>query len=250
MNDSFHLSADFPYWYHYYAYANNISLTLSLKTLLYHTFLLTSLIYFSSLYSLLTLMLHFIFKFLTYTLYLRLIIFPLIFDTLLFYPFVVHTTATSPPLPHLVLFFLHRFTPSLFVPWLPHLPLHHPSLSSLSSFSPPFSHSPLTLSDFLRSPPHPRRIPFAPSLIYCITVHEVANLHRVILYKYVSQINIHATTICIRASRQLQDDDVLVIVTTARFSFLRIQHMRSYDRTNGVDKSVFDNEVRIRRCAC
>lgn len=33
------------------------------------------------------------------------------------------------------------------------------------------------------------RVPFAPSLIYCITVHEVANLRRVILYKYVSQIN-------------------------------------------------------------
>lgn len=65
--------------------------------------------------------------------------------------------------------------------------------------APPFSHSPLTPSDFLRHPPRPRRVPFAPSLIYCITVHEVANLRRVILYKYVSQINFRATTICMSA---------------------------------------------------
>lgn len=84
---------------------------------------------------------------------------------------------------------------------------------------PTLSHSPLTPSDFLRPPSRPRRVPFAPSLIYCITVHEVANLRRVILYKYVSQINIRATKICIRASRRLQG--VVVVVVADGLSFLR-----------------------------
>lgn len=91
--------------------------------------------------------------------------------------------------------------------------LRCPSLSSLVSPPlPTLSHSPLTPSDFLHPPSRPRRVPFAPSLIYCITVHEVANLRRVILYKYVSQINIRATTICIRASRRLQGVVVVTIV--------------------------------------
>lgn len=87
------------------------------------------------------------------------------------------------------------YLPSFVVPHCPRSPSLPPSLP----------HPSLVLaapSDFLHPPSRPRRVPFAPSLIYCITVHEVANLRRVILYKYVSQINIRATTICIRTSRR------------------------------------------------
>jgi len=89
-------------------------------------------------------------------------------------------------------FSLHSLTvfslPSFVVPHCPRSP-PCPSLLALAAHSerfPPLSPSPS---------PCPFRSP--PSLIYCITVHEVANLRRVILYKYVSQINIRAT-ICTR----------------------------------------------------
>lgn len=56
------------------------------------------------------------------------------------------------------------------------------------------------------------RVPFAPSLIYCITVHEVANLRRVILYKYVSQINNRPgdMSLCAVPAPRLGTGDVVV----------------------------------------
>jgi len=121
-----------------------------------------------------------------------------------------NTRRLHPPHPRATPFFPRHFTPSslrsLTVLRLPSLVVPHCPRSPPLSL--PFLRSPLTPSDFLRGPPpppvaplfppRPRRVPFAPSLIYCITVHEVANLRRVILYKYVSQINIRATTICMR----------------------------------------------------
>lgn len=134
--------------------------------------------------------------------------------------------------------------PSFVVPHCPRSPLN-PSLLTLAAHSERFP----PISPSLSS------CPFAPSLIYCITVHEVANLRRVILYKYVSQINIRATAICMHASLQLQVVDKslslssLSLLSSGRLFRRGIQCVRLAIPRIEADKPIFDNETRVQVAA-
>lgn len=93
---------------------------------------------------------------------------------------------TSPPSTALFPIFVHRELPLFFPPFPP--PRAAPRRIIVSAPAAP-SHRLLSLQAVPSVVLPLTRVPFAPSLIYCITVHEVANLRRVILYKYVLQIN-------------------------------------------------------------
>ena len=90
-----------------------------------------------------------------------------------------HSPRNSPPPPSKLC------SPSFFLPYHPSRAIVLLSLCPRERRASP----PLTSSRSLGRPPPLPCVPFAPCLVYCITVHEVANLRRVILYKYVSQIN-------------------------------------------------------------
>lgn len=146
------------------------------------------------------------------------------------FPFIFPSLRLSFSLPLSLYSFpnTRRFHP-LHLPTAPFFPRHFTpsfSLRSLTVPSPPTSSFPIVLAhlpvlSLLALAAHsewfpplsPSPCPFR-SFAHLLhnRAHEVANLRRVILYKYISQINIRATTICMRASRRLQGVVTIVVV--------------------------------------
>lgn len=142
-------------------------------------------------------------------------------------------------IPSLSLFSL-RFTPPIVVPHCPRsLPCPLPSRTRRSLCE--------------RFPPPSPSLSPCPFRSFAHLLHNRARgcqpARRVILYKYVSQINIRATAICMRAEPAVARHIVAVVVVDWSPSFPP-WYSSVRDRADKEDKSVFDNEMRASDCWC